>query len=202
MLHGAIAWLVAVPMILVLAALGSGGYFGRLVFRSGRLSAWVARAGQIADVADAYAISRNNALGAWPHATWIDWQRYRRLDGFGRADVHLPLPLSWPGLVLCFFNPVRSVKSSRAPLTFSLSIGHLTRKGDHHEERHSLHLSVVDGRTPFGPYSALVHRRRIPQLMIRHAEGEVWNCRSCKAVSGHAHSLTPSAGSRNNQLTN
>ena len=57
MLHGAIAWLVAVPCLLVFAALGFGGFFG--AWYSGLSPATVAY-----PAADAAAIVRNNALGA------------------------------------------------------------------------------------------------------------------------------------------
>jgi hypothetical protein len=57
MLHGAIAWLVAVPCILIVAAIGGGELFG----------AWyagLAPAAATLPAADAAAIVRNNALGA------------------------------------------------------------------------------------------------------------------------------------------
>jgi hypothetical protein len=60
MLHGAISWLIAIPLLLLFAALGSGGYFGTLYTGLAGTPAWV----QAPPIdADGYAILRNNALG-------------------------------------------------------------------------------------------------------------------------------------------
>jgi len=63
MLHGAITWLVTVPMLLILAALGAGGYFGAWYTGLAGNPAWVQVQAQAVNP-DAYAIVRNNALGA------------------------------------------------------------------------------------------------------------------------------------------
>jgi len=63
MLHGAIAWLVAIPLLLALAALGAGGYMGSWYAGLAGNPAWVNAPAQAANEA-AYAIVRNNALGA------------------------------------------------------------------------------------------------------------------------------------------
>jgi hypothetical protein len=63
MLHGAIAWLVTIPVFLLLAAVGAGGYFGAWYTGLAGTPIWAAApAGPVAT--EAYAIVRNNALGA------------------------------------------------------------------------------------------------------------------------------------------
>jgi hypothetical protein len=61
MLHAALAWTVAVPMILIFAALGGGGYFGGWYGGLGGSPFW---ANAALPAADAAVIVRNNALGA------------------------------------------------------------------------------------------------------------------------------------------
>jgi uncharacterized membrane protein YeaQ/YmgE (transglycosylase-associated protein family) len=62
MLHGAAAWLVTIPMLLVLAALGAAGYFG---IWYGGLAGTPAWAPQVASAdPQAAIIARNAALGA------------------------------------------------------------------------------------------------------------------------------------------
>jgi hypothetical protein len=63
MLHGAIVWLVAVPVLIVLAALGGGTLFGAWFGGLGMTSPWAANAPAVADAAAA-AAARNAALGA------------------------------------------------------------------------------------------------------------------------------------------
>ena len=64
MLHGAIAWLVTIPSLLVLAGLGAGGYFG--VWYSGLAAAppWAPLATPTVESAAAALAARNAALGA------------------------------------------------------------------------------------------------------------------------------------------
>ena len=62
MLHGAIAWLVTVPMFLVLAAFGSMGYFGVWYGGLAGTPAWAAPV--VTDPHTALALARNGALGA------------------------------------------------------------------------------------------------------------------------------------------
>jgi len=64
MLHGAIAWLVTIPMILVFAALGAGDYFGAWYPGLAGTPNWSSNAASTLPAADAAAIIRNNALGA------------------------------------------------------------------------------------------------------------------------------------------
>jgi hypothetical protein len=62
MLHGAIAWLVAVPILVAIASLGAGGLFG--AWYTGLAGApWAAAPHGLTGI-DAYALARNNALGA------------------------------------------------------------------------------------------------------------------------------------------
>jgi hypothetical protein len=63
MLHGVVAWLVAVPLLLLLAALGSGGFFGLWYGGLAGTPAWVQ---PVASVVDPKAIvaARHAALGA------------------------------------------------------------------------------------------------------------------------------------------
>jgi hypothetical protein len=62
-LHGAIAWLVAVPMLVVLAALGTGNMLGGWYGGLGGVPVWATPAGPVADP-NAAAAARNAALGA------------------------------------------------------------------------------------------------------------------------------------------
>jgi hypothetical protein len=62
MLHGAIVWAVTVPILLVLAALGAGGYFGAWYGGLAGTPAWVGAAATSAR--DAAAAARNAALGS------------------------------------------------------------------------------------------------------------------------------------------
>ena len=62
MLHGAIAWLVTVPMFLVLASLGSMSYFGVWYVGLAGTPAWVTPAA--VDLQTALALAKNSALGA------------------------------------------------------------------------------------------------------------------------------------------
>lgn len=64
MLHAAICWLVAIPLLLTLAALGAGGYFGGWYSGLAGNPIWANRAVPLVDATEAYAIARNNALGA------------------------------------------------------------------------------------------------------------------------------------------
>jgi hypothetical protein len=63
MLHGAIVWLLAVPILLVLAALGAGGYFGGWYGGLAGTPAWVTPPSGPIDP-DAAIAARNSALGA------------------------------------------------------------------------------------------------------------------------------------------
>lgn len=62
-LHGGIVWLLTIPMMIVLAALGAGGFFGAWGSGLAGTPAWVSAAGASADP-QAAAIARNEALGA------------------------------------------------------------------------------------------------------------------------------------------
>jgi hypothetical protein len=62
MLHGAIVWAVSVPILLVLAALGAGGYFGTWYGGLAGTPSWVAAAATSAR--DAATAARNAALGS------------------------------------------------------------------------------------------------------------------------------------------
>jgi hypothetical protein len=63
MLHGAIVWLIAVPILVVLAALGGGTLFGAWFGGLGLTPVWVTPNAVTADPAAA-AAARNAALGA------------------------------------------------------------------------------------------------------------------------------------------
>ena len=63
MLHGAIVWLVAIPGLLFLAALGAGGYFGTWYTGLAAPPAWAPQATPIESPGAALA-ARNGALGA------------------------------------------------------------------------------------------------------------------------------------------
>ena len=62
-LHGAIAWLIAVPLVIVLVALGAGGLFGAWYVALGGTPAWVATPPPAASVAVVQA-ARKAAGGA------------------------------------------------------------------------------------------------------------------------------------------
>jgi hypothetical protein len=63
MLHGAIAWLVAVPLLLVLVALGAGSYFGSWLSGLAGTPVWVTPTSVAVDPNAAIA-AKNSALGA------------------------------------------------------------------------------------------------------------------------------------------
>src|SRR5919197_3739911 len=63
MLHGAIAWLVAVPLLMLLAALGAGNLFGGWYTGLAGMPPWATTASAPVDV-NAAAAARNAALGA------------------------------------------------------------------------------------------------------------------------------------------
>jgi hypothetical protein len=63
-LHGAVVWVVAVPMLLVLAALGAGSYFGSWYGGLAGSPSWVNSVSSAAADPRAAAIARNSALGA------------------------------------------------------------------------------------------------------------------------------------------
>ena len=63
MLHGAIAWLVTIPFLLVLASLGAAGYFGIWYHGLAGTPVWVAPA-VVADPEAAAIMARNGALAA------------------------------------------------------------------------------------------------------------------------------------------
>jgi hypothetical protein len=63
MLYGAVVWLLAVPLLLVLAALGAGGYFGGWYSGLAGTPPWVTPPSGPVDP-DAALAARNSALGA------------------------------------------------------------------------------------------------------------------------------------------
>jgi hypothetical protein len=63
MLHGAVVWLLAVPLLLALAALGAGGYFGGWYSGLAGTPPWVTPPSGPVDP-DAALATRNSALGA------------------------------------------------------------------------------------------------------------------------------------------
>ncbi len=63
MLHAAIAWILTVPMLLVLASLGAAGYFGVWYYGLAGTPVWVAPT-VVADPQAAAIMARNGALGA------------------------------------------------------------------------------------------------------------------------------------------
>jgi hypothetical protein len=63
MLHGAIAWLVTIPFLLVLASLGAAGYFGVWYYGLAGTPVWVTPA-VVADPEAAAVLARNGALAA------------------------------------------------------------------------------------------------------------------------------------------
>jgi MFS family permease len=63
MLHGGIAWLVAVPLLLILAALGAGSFFGGWYGGLAGTPAWAAQAAaSAAPAGNAAQLARNEAL--------------------------------------------------------------------------------------------------------------------------------------------
>jgi len=62
MLHAALAWLVAIPLILLFASIGAGGYFGS--WYGGLATPVWANAAPAVPAADMALIVRNNSLGA------------------------------------------------------------------------------------------------------------------------------------------
>jgi hypothetical protein len=63
-LHGAIVWLVAVPILVSLAALGAGNFFGTWFGGLAGTPAFVTPSGNVAADPNAAAAARNAALGA------------------------------------------------------------------------------------------------------------------------------------------
>ena len=63
MLHGAITWLVAIPILIVAASLGAGGFFGGWYSGLAGSPVWMTPREAIPGV-DQLALVRNNALGA------------------------------------------------------------------------------------------------------------------------------------------
>ncbi|MBI4497344.1 MAG: hypothetical protein HY689_05540 [Chloroflexi bacterium] len=63
MLHGAIVWLVTVPLLLALAAWGAGGYFGGWIGGLAGTPAWAVAPPATVDP-NAAVVARNSALGA------------------------------------------------------------------------------------------------------------------------------------------
>jgi hypothetical protein len=64
MLHGAIAWLVTIPGLLVFAALGAGGYLGTWYGGLAAPPQWAPQATPMVESAAAALAARNAALGA------------------------------------------------------------------------------------------------------------------------------------------
>jgi hypothetical protein len=64
MLHGAIVWLVAVPILVVLAALGAGNFFGTWFGGLGGTPVFVTPSSNVAADPNAATAARNAALGA------------------------------------------------------------------------------------------------------------------------------------------
>jgi hypothetical protein len=62
-LQGAAVWLVALPMLVILAALGAGGFFGAWIGGLAGTPVWAASSGVTPDP-DAALAARNSALGA------------------------------------------------------------------------------------------------------------------------------------------
>ncbi len=63
-LHGAIVWLVAVPLLLLLVALGAGGFFGGWYSGLAGSPSWVGSVSTAAPDPRAAIVARNSALGA------------------------------------------------------------------------------------------------------------------------------------------
>lgn len=64
MLHGAIVWLVAIPALLIFAALGAGSYFGGWYSGLGGVPIWATSAPVLPQDPVVVAVARNSALGA------------------------------------------------------------------------------------------------------------------------------------------
>jgi hypothetical protein len=64
MLHGAIVWLIAVPILLGLAAIGAGGFFGTWFGGLAGTPVFVSPTGNVGADPNAAAAARNAALGA------------------------------------------------------------------------------------------------------------------------------------------
>jgi hypothetical protein len=64
MLHAALAWCVSIPFFILITALGAGSYLGGWYGGLAGTPAWVVTNPSTIPAADAYAIVRNNALGA------------------------------------------------------------------------------------------------------------------------------------------
>jgi len=69
MLHGAITWLIAVPLFILMIALGAGDYFGTWYAGLSGTPAWVVHT-PVVNVDEAYRIARNQALGALTALSW------------------------------------------------------------------------------------------------------------------------------------
>ena len=63
MLHGAIVWLVALPILIGLASIGAGGFFGSWFGGLGGTPAWVTPSSNVSADPAAAAAARNAALG-------------------------------------------------------------------------------------------------------------------------------------------
>ena len=63
-LHGAIVWVVALPLLLLLTALGAGAYFGSWYGGMAGSPSWITQASTATADPRAAAIARNSALGA------------------------------------------------------------------------------------------------------------------------------------------
>ncbi len=63
-LQGAMVWLVALPVLLILAALGAGGFFGGWMSGLAGTPVWAASSGVPPDPEAAAMAARNSALGA------------------------------------------------------------------------------------------------------------------------------------------
>lgn len=107
MLHGAIVWLLAVPLFVLAAALGAGHYFGNWYGGLAGTPAWVTPAAAATDPAAA-AAARNGALGSltalllglvaavlggwWASGEPMSWTYHRHRDGEERpAAIRRPL---------------------------------------------------------------------------------------------------------------
>ena len=103
----AIAWLVAVPILLAMASLGAAAYSRRLVRRACRVPAWVTPVATAAQDPNAALAARNAAVAAVTALLLgLVGGVIGGMDGLGRADdVHaLPdaaAPLRHGGLVTC-----------------------------------------------------------------------------------------------------
>lgn len=64
MLHGAITWLIALPILVVAASLGAGNHFGAWYSGLAGSPVWMAPHAVLPDAEQQLALMRNNALGA------------------------------------------------------------------------------------------------------------------------------------------